>query len=233
MNLLSPWLLPAGFSFASLLQWLDHLPEGGIYLALFVSHFMENLFPPWPSDSLSVLAGFLVAREVISLWYSLAAIIAGNFVGSLVMYYMGIYFLEMARRFNDWFEDRVDRTHLLKRFLDHYTAEEQMKRAEYWLNRSGALLVAVSRFLAGIRYFVAIVAGMARMNILLYTVTFSLGVVVWSSLLLLGGYLLGDQWERLMEWITLYNRLFAAFLALLVLSYIAYLVYRHRRRSRT
>ena len=40
---------------------------------------------------------------------------------------------------------------------------------------------------------------------LFFGVVFTLGVLIWNTLLLVGGYLLGDNWERIMEWLRVYN----------------------------
>jgi membrane protein DedA with SNARE-associated domain len=52
---------------------------------------------------------------------------------------------------------------------------------------------------------VAIVAGLVRMNLLAFVMSFSAGVAIWNGLLLTGGYMLGENWQVILEWLQIYN----------------------------
>jgi membrane protein DedA with SNARE-associated domain len=86
----------------------------------------------------------------------------------------------------------------------------------------------ISRFSAGIRFFVSIIAGISRMNLILFTITFSIGVLVWNSILIGGGYALGENWERILDWLRVYNIIVVAVLSLLVILFV---IWRIRKRA--
>lgn len=204
-----------------IIEWMSSLPPVGIYIFLTFSAFMENIFPPWPSDVLSVFAGFLSARGVLAFHWSLISGILGNMLGSMLMFYLGYLFQKRIRRARE--DGKVHPILRRMRFL----SREKMDKAHEWIVKYGLLFVIVSRFISGIRFFVSIFAGVTEMNFILFLLAFFLGVVIWSSLLVTGGYLLGDNWEEVLGWVTLYNKIV---LVLLAASVIMYLGYRWRAR---
>lgn len=51
--------------------------------------FLENIFPPIPSELIMPLAGFTAAQGQLSFWGAVAAGIIGSVVGQLPLYYLG------------------------------------------------------------------------------------------------------------------------------------------------
>lgn len=211
MTLSSAYSYVASLNAEMLVDWMRSLPPWGIQLLLIVSTFIENVFPPWPSDLMIVFAGFLSARGIISLWGTLASILAGNFLGALVMYRSGTKILAYA-----WLlHHRIRHPHVLHRFLLKFTSRKEMERANRWFMKGGFLFVLFSRFFAGVRYFVNIIAGLSEMHPGRYFSAFILGVAIWSGMLLGAGYFLGDRWENVIRFLVMYNRFFLIFLVFL------------------
>lgn len=206
----------------NLTHWIAELPVFWIYIFLIVSYLLENVFPPWPSDVISIFSGFLAARGVLRFEWTLISAILGNFLGSFTMYYTGSKILAFL---DAWKERRGGN---LPGFLE-FASRERLDQSRAKLNRYGLWLVFFSRFLAGIRFFVSIAAGMIQMNLTLYTFAFAGGVILWSGLLISGGYILGENWEDVITIISYYNK---TFLALLFIGLIVYAIVKYRRRSR-
>lgn len=205
---------------AELIEWMRGLPDWGIYVFLGVSSAIENIFPPWPGDVPIVFAGFLAAHDVLELPLSFLASMIGNIVSGLFMYYAGTRVLRCVTGIR-----RRVRWPLLRRWLNDGFSRKQMDQTRGWFARYGALLVMVSRFLAGIRIFVVIVAGVARMHPIVFLVSFTIGVSIWNTLLLGGGYALGENWERILGWIKIYS---GFVIGALVLGGGGYLLWRWR-----
>lgn len=208
---------------ADLIEWMRALPEWGIYVFLGVSSAIENIFPPWPGDVPIVFAGFLAAHEVLQLPLSFLASLIGNIVSGLFMYFAGTRVLRCitgVRRRLRW--------PVARRWLSSVFSRKQMDETRGWFGRYGALLVMVSRFLAGIRIFVVIVAGLARMHLAVFLISFIIGVSIWNTLLLGGGYALGENWERILGWIKIYS---SFVIGALVLGGGGYLLWRQRRAA--
>lgn len=202
------------------LQGLDPLAVHGF---LVFSTMTENLFPPWPGDTLVVFAGVLVARNVITLPGALLSTLLGNMIGAWIMYVAGERLLAFARAIHG----RM-RPGYMRRLLEDLVSEDGLSRAQAWFHRWGLLFVLVSRFSAGIRFFVSIVAGLSRMNILTFSVAFAVGVFLWNLLLLSGGLLLAENWRVVLDWLQLYNAAVLGVLGLLVIVYVARLIRRRR-----
>ncbi|MCB1171257.1 MAG: DedA family protein [Leptospiraceae bacterium] len=204
-----------------LVAYVLTLPTIGIYWFLFVSTIIENVFPPWPGDTMIVLAGFLMAHEAVRPLGTTLATLAGNMVGAWIMYFAGEGLLALARRYHasigwNWARNQVE----------ELTSPESMDRTSAWFRKWGLWFVLVSRFSAGIRFFVSIVAGISRTNFLLFSIAFAAGVLIWNSLLLYGGYALGENWRQIMDWLRVYN---VVVITLVCLAIGLYLYIRFRK----
>ena len=177
---------------------------------------MENIFPPYPGDSVIVLGGYLLGAGKMSFLSLTTSVYAGNLAGAGVMYYFGEHVLDFFR----------------KRFRNKWTQEildpESLKKTENWFKKWGVIAVIFSRFSAGIRFFVAIVAGMFRMNILVFLLCFSLATFLWNSLLIYGGYVLGENWRKVIDYMQLYN---TVIIGLIVIAVAIWFFYRRRKKK--
>ena len=185
----------------TIIGWLTGVPEISVYLFLALSSVIENVFPPWPGDTVTVIGGFMVSKGSAQAVYAMLALVVGNLIGAYIMYFAGEGILAIARRYHD----NLQRPQFLKNWLEELISEEGMKKTHDWFERWGVWFVLVSRFSAGIRFFVSIIAGISRMNLIVFSLVFTLGVLIWNTLLLWGGYMLGNEWERILDWLRVYN----------------------------
>lgn len=208
---------------AAIIEFLRELPAAGVYVFLFFSTFTENVFPPWPGDTVVVFAGFLLAYGVVDWSGVLLTTYAGNICSAWLMYFLGEHLLELARSLHD----RIEKPGVLRNWLRELTGEESIARTHELFRKWGVYFVLFSRFSAGIRFFVSIIAGISKMSLVAFTLSFSVGVTIWNALLLGGGYALGENYERILDWLRVYN---VVVIGALVMALAAYLVYRARRK---
>lgn len=195
---------------------LQKIPQQAWWFFVFFSALLENLFPPYPGDSVVVLGGYLWGAGKMGFFSLASAVYAGNIAGAVAMYYFGEHVLSFFRKFpNKWTQEVLD--------------AEKLRKTENWFAKWGILAVLLSRFSAGIRFFVAIVAGMFRMNIFLFIVSFSVATLLWNSLLIYGGYVLGENWRRVIEYLQLYN---TVLISLMVAAAVAWFFYRRYKKQR-
>ena len=155
-------------------DWLHHLTDlqaltaGGVYLVVGTLIFVECglifgfLFP---GDTVLFGAGLLSARSDtgLSLPLLLGIVLVAAVAGEAVGYWTG-------RRFGrPWVMRRAG------------NASAQLERAEALFERWGAAAVIVARFIPWARTFVPILAGVARMPYLRFTVANLTGAVVWGA----------------------------------------------------
>ena len=175
---------------------------------------IESAAIPFPSEIIMPLVGWILVKDrghgeeylLLAAFYGAL----GNTIGSIVAYYAGAWggrpLLERYGRY-------VLITH---RELDF---------ADRWFARYGERAVFVSRLLPVIRTFISLPAGIARMNVWRFTALTFIGSYPWSLGLAWGGFLLGEHWDR----ITDYLRPVAIPIALAILLAAGYYFYRRIR----
>ena len=158
---------------------------GGPGVALLV--FLENLFPPIPSEVVLPLAGFAAAQGSFSVLEAVLWSTAGSVVGAFSLYGIGA---ALGTRRLAAIADRVP-----------LMAGADVYRADAWFTRRGPVAVFVGRLVPGIRSLISIPAGVTRMPILLFLGLTTLGSALWNVLLIGAGYLLGSQWTRVESYV--------------------------------
>jgi len=150
---------------------------------------IESACIPLPSEIIMPLAGwFLVdARGLGVEWLLLAAFCGalGNLIGSLIAYAVGAW---------------GGRPLLLRYGRYFLITRHEVEQAERWFARYGDRAVFISRVLPVIRTFISLPAGIARMNVWRFSILTFVGSFPWSLGLAWAGFLLGENWERIREW---------------------------------
>jgi membrane protein DedA with SNARE-associated domain len=168
--------------------------------------FLENVFPPIPSELIMPLAGFQAARGAMSLAGVLVAGAVGSLAGAALWYWIG-------RRIGAARLKRLARRH--GRWLT--IAPDDVDRANDWFARHGAGAVLIGRLIPTVRTFISVPAGVARMPLPRFLAYSALGTGAWTTLLALAGYALESQYERVAAWL---NPVSTAVVVLLAAIYL-------------
>jgi membrane protein DedA with SNARE-associated domain len=174
----APGLIPAAS------QTVETILQDLGLLGLAVLMFVENVFPPIPSEVVLPLAGYLAAQGDLPVAGVLAAATLGSVIGSVVLY-------EIARH--------GGRPLLLRHGRLFRVGPAELDRAEAWFLRRGPVIVLVGRCIPGVRSLVSLPAGLLQMNRLEYLGFTLVGTLVWNVLLIGAGWLLGSQWEKVSD----------------------------------
>ena len=147
---------------------------------------IESAAIPFPSELIMPLAGWLlIEAKGDSAWMLLMAAFygaLGNLLGSWVAY--GISY-------------KGGRP-LLKKYGRYVlVTQNEVDRAEEWLQKYGEIAVFASRMLPVVRTFISVPAGISRMNIWKFSFYTFVGSYPWSLGLAYGGFKLGENWEDL------------------------------------
>ena len=143
--------------------------------------FVETVIPPIPSEIVLSLAGYLSERGRMSFLGVIVAATVGGILGSLLLYALGA-----------WFGETRAKMMLAKLPLVDLA---DMESASGWFERHGPSVVFFGRFVPIVRSLVSLPAGAQRMPLLRFVGLTALGSVIWNSLLVGAGYLLGTQYE--------------------------------------
>lgn len=187
-------------------DWITSFLEGGGAWAIAALMFLENVFPPIPSELIMPLAGFNAASGATSLWLTICAGAAGSLAGAYLWYLVGLIFGERRLR-------KLVRRH--GRWLTMTPAE--LDRAQGWFDRHGRSVVFFGRFVPTVRTLISVPAGIARMFLPRFLLFSGLGTAVWCAALAGAGYLLGDSYDRVSAWL---NPVSTAVVAALVAAYL-------------
>jgi membrane protein DedA with SNARE-associated domain len=106
--------------------------------------------------------------------------------------------------------------------------ERDVLRAEGWFDRRGQTAVLVGRLVPGVRSLVSLPAGAERMPLGRFTLLTALGSLVWNTLLVGAGALLGRQWQFVERYADVLNYVVTGVVVVL----IAWFVVRRLRRRR-
>ena len=158
--------------------WVEEVIAEGGYVILAAIVFLENLFPPIPSELVLPLAGSRVASGDMGYLEAVLAATVGSVLGALVLYALG----------------RFGGRPLLLRYgrvlrLD----ERRLDRAEAWFDHRGYWLVLLGRVVPGVRSVISVPAGLARMPLPRFVALTAIGSAVWNAALIGGGWALGAQ----------------------------------------
>ena len=172
-----------------LLDFVEYVYDAIGWPGVVVMMAVESACTPLPSEIIMPLAGwFLIEdRGRGEEWLLLAAFCGalGNLIGSLAAYAVGYW----------------GGRPLLLRFGRYVLiSREEIERAEHWFARYGDRAVFISRVLPVVRTFISLPAGVARMNVWRFSVLSFVGSFPWSLGLAWAGFLLGENWERIRDW---------------------------------
>lgn len=202
----------------SVLDWLTALPPALLYLALFVSSWMENVFPPLPADTIVAFGAFLAAHGEASLFGAFAATWVGNVGGALCMLWLGRHYG------TEW---------LRRRFpgLGEVAGGGASNRIVRMYARYGVPALFLSRFLPGARALVPPLAGAMHVPVVPAALAISLASALWYGTIAWLAYNVGTRWDDLVTRIGSLSRTTAIGAAAIVGIGIAIWLVRRRRRG--
>jgi membrane protein DedA with SNARE-associated domain len=173
-----------------MVEWITNTMQSLGYLGVGLLMFLENLFPPIPSELIMPLAGFTVAKEEMAFIPVVLAGIFGTVLGAFPWYYLGRIFSEEK----------------IEHFADKYgkfisVSSQDIQKANNWFTRHGTKAVFFGRLVPGVRTLISLPAGMNNMSLPAFVIYSTLGTTLWVLLLTTAGYALGDQYELVEKYI--------------------------------
>lgn len=152
--------------------------------------FLENVFPPIPSEFIMPLAGFMVMNEQFSLFGIILAGTIGSLLGALPLYYVGYKFGE--ERLKDFADEHGKWLTLSCKDID---------KSKEWFDKHGAWAVFFCRLIPGIRSLISIPAGIDQMRFISFLFFTALGSGIWTAVLAYAGYLLGSNFREISSYL--------------------------------
>ena len=196
-------------------DWITSVIDSVGALGIALLMFVENVFPPIPSELIVPLAGFNAARGQTSLWIVITAGTVGSLAGALLWYWIGRKLgsrrlRKLAARHGRWLT----------------IAPEDIDRSNDWFHRHGGMAVFVGRLIPTVRTFISVPAGVACMPLWQFLAYSLAGTAIWTAILAVAGWLLQAQYQKVSAWL---NPVSTGIVVILVLWYL-WRVITYRRR---
>jgi membrane protein DedA with SNARE-associated domain len=168
---------------------LIELVDAWGYLGVAIAMFLENVFPPIPSEVIMGLTGMAVADGRLTFAGAVASGTAGAVLGNWVWYWIGRVvgyerFRPLIDRWGRWLT------------LDWAEVEKIVDL----FKRFDSAIVFWARFLPQVRTMISLPAGMLIMSQLRFVVWTLLGTGVWNSVLIGAGYILRNEFSQFDEY---------------------------------
>ncbi|MEA2707763.1 MAG: hypothetical protein QOF78_364 [Phycisphaerales bacterium] len=191
---------------------IDSLGYAGLALMM----FLENIFPPIPSELIMPLGGFVASQGKLSLPLVIAAGTIGSVVGQLPLYYLGNYLgkdrlMRMADKYGKWMT----------------VSGADIENASKWFGRRGSTAVLICRLVPGVRSLISIPAGICGMGLPKFLLLSALGMGVWAGVLAFAGHLLGQNYEKVERFLGPASKIL---LVVIAVALVAWIVIRKQRQ---
>ena len=201
-------------------NWITGVMEQFGYAGVFVLIMLENVFPPIPSEVILTFGGFMTTASSLTKIGVIAAATAGSVAGAIILYGIGLL-LDVER-----LEKIVDRWGRVLRLT-----REDIHKADAWFDKYGPWTVFFCRLVPLIRSLISLPAGMSNMNFLLFLLLTTLGSLIWNTVLVSLGAAVGDNWERIVEYMDIYSNVAYAIIAVLGIAAIVWYINFRRKRA--
>jgi membrane protein DedA with SNARE-associated domain/membrane-associated phospholipid phosphatase len=196
-------------------ETIAHLIASYGYVVLFLIVGLESFGIPLPGETALVSAAAFAASGRLDIVAVIAAAAAGAIVGDNAGYWLG----------------RTGGVALLHRHGRRVGLDEaKIARAHRFFERHGAKTVFLGRFIALLRSWAAVLAGVGHMPYRTFTMYNALGGVVWATIFGTLGYLFGQNLPRLERYA---GQAALATVLLIALAVLVWLLSRWFSRNRT
>ncbi|MEP6714481.1 MAG: DedA family protein [Terriglobia bacterium] len=152
------------------------------YFAIFILLMLGIVGPFIPDDTILVLSGIAIHRAQLKFGPTIAVAYAGSLFGITLSYVLG----------------RTGAIYVLERFgpLRHWTTSH-LPQVQRWFGRYGKWTLFFGYFIAGVRHFTALAAGMSGVRFRTFALYAWPGGLVWVASFISIGYFLGEEWEKI------------------------------------
>lgn len=201
--------------FEDILTRISTFPAFWIYVTLFFFAFIENVFPPSPSDVVTVIGGSLIGTGAINYFLALSFTTAGSILGFALMFYIGA---------------TVDKK-LIHSGRFRFIPVGSLDKVEAWFRKYGYLVVVVNRFMPGTRAVISFFAGISNLDPKKTITLCFISALLWNAILLYLGFIFGDNVDIVDKYLTTYSNIVIAVTILIILFFVVRLFFRKRKSA--
>lgn len=200
----------------NLTEWIISIMEQLGYLGIALLMFLDNVFPPIPSEIIMPSAGYSASQGQLILFGVIIAGCFGSLLAAALLYWIGYKFNHDS----------------IFRFVDRYgrymfIKSSDVKKSLDWFEHYGHRIVFFGRMIPAVRSLISIPAGMSHMPFWKFMFYSGLGTIIWTTFLACVGFYFGEN-QQLMQQI--FSQVSHGII-LIILVIIAILLYRRQLRK--
>lgn len=198
-----------------IISYISTLDPALVYVVLFFFAFIENIFPPSPSDVVVVVGATLVANSTLGFIPILILTTIGSTIGFVVMYFIG-----------EFFGGKILRAGKLK-----FITKEGLDKADSWFHKYGYKLILINRFMPGTRAVMSFFSGVHRLK---QTPTFIYAAVssfFWNAFLIFIGIMVGRNVDLIDKYLKTYENIFLVIMVLVVSVILIRFLWKRRKNK--
>ena len=187
------------------------------YVGVLILIFLENIFPPIPSELILLASGFLITKTNLNIFIMIIFATLGSLLGGILLYYLA---------------SLLNKNTLIKlinskalRFLN--LKEKDIDLSFNWFNKKGNISVLICRCIPILRSLISLPAGIFKMSFIKFLLYTIIGSLVWYSVIIVIGYVVGDNFLVINEVLKKYSYLFVALITIIVVI----VIFRKRRKN--
>jgi membrane protein DedA with SNARE-associated domain len=199
----------------NILNHISDLSPFLIYLILFLFSYVENVFPPSPSDLVVVIGGSLIATGSIHFIPTLIFTTIGSILGFMTLYYIG-----------SQLDKKVVRAGKIK-----FITADAVEKVESWFTKYGYATIAVNRFLPGTRSVISFFAGLSELKVLRTVILATLSALFWNAIIIYLGILFGDNIERVDFYLSRYEEIVLILTGAVILFFVIRYFFFKKKKS--
>lgn len=188
-----------------LIDWIVKTVGDLGYAGIFFMMFLESSFFPFPSEVVMIPAGYLAFKGEMNLALAILMGILGSLTGAL---------------FNYWLALKLGRPFILRYGKYVLFKESSLQRMEDFFSRHGHISTFTGRLIPAVRQYISLPAGLARMNLAVFSFYTSLGAGIWVTILAVLGYTLGHNEAAIRDNLKLITLITLGGVAVIVLLYV-------------
>ncbi|WP_180080665.1 DedA family protein [Acinetobacter sp. YH12201] len=200
----------------TLTEWIISIMEQLGYLGIALLMFLDNVFPPIPSEIIMPSAGYSASQGQLTLFGVIISGCFGSLLAAALLYWIGYKFNHDS----------------IFHFVDHYgrymfIKSSDVKKSLDWFEHYGHRIVFFGRMIPAVRSLISIPAGMSRMPFWKFMFYSGLGTIIWTTFLACVGFYFGEN-QPLMQQI--FSQVSHSII-LIILVIVAILLYRRQLRK--
>jgi len=174
-----------------------------IYLIVFFFSFIENVFPPSPSDIIVLVGATIISKTAVGLIPVLVITSIGSGLGFILMYYVGAFL-----------GNKLIRSGRFK-----FIEQKYLAKADVWFHKYGYNLILINRFMPGTRSVISFFSGLHRLNTIKTFILATISAFIWNAFLIFLGVLVGNNLDLVDRALSKYSTI-AVIVTIIIVTFL-------------